>query len=77
MNEPYPQVQINALITLLQWLQQQLPSVRRIAGHQALDTTQEAASDDPSRKIQRKLDPGPLFPWPQIEAAVSWSHTPR
>lgn len=76
MTEPYPEAQIAALISLLQWLQQQLPSVRRIAGHQALDTTQEAASDAPERNIQRKLDPGPLFPWPRIEAAVSWSHTP-
>ncbi|MCC4606326.1 N-acetylmuramoyl-L-alanine amidase [Xanthomonas campestris pv. zinniae] len=77
MSEAYPEPQIGALITLLQWLQQQLPSVRRIAGHQELDTTQEAASDDPSRKIQRKLDPGPLFPWSRIHAAVGWSHSLR
>lgn len=77
MHEPYPDAQINALVTLLQWLQQQLPSVRRIAGHEALDTTQEAASDDPSRKIQRKRDPGPLFPWERIETAVRWVHAPR
>lgn len=36
MHEPYPDAQINALVTLLQWLEQQLPSVRRIAGHEAL-----------------------------------------
>ncbi|KGK56752.1 MULTISPECIES: N-acetylmuramoyl-L-alanine amidase [Xanthomonas] len=77
MSEAYPEPQIGALITLLQWLQQQLPSVRRIAGHQELDTTQEAASDDPARKIQRKLDPGPLFPWSRIHAAVGWSHSLR
>ena len=77
MREPYPDAQINALVTLLQWLEQQLPSVRRMAGHEALDTTQEAASDDPSRKIQRKRDPGPLFPWERIETAVRWVHAPR
>ncbi|KAB7765270.1 N-acetylmuramoyl-L-alanine amidase [Xanthomonas maliensis] len=77
MDEPYAPAQINALIGLLQWLQHTLPTIRRIAGHQALDTTQEAASDDPARKIRRKLDPGPLFPWEQIEQAVRWSHSPR
>ncbi|MCD0245291.1 N-acetylmuramoyl-L-alanine amidase [Xanthomonas melonis] len=77
MHEPYPDAQVAALVTLLQWLQQQLPSVRRIAGHQELDTTLEAASDDPACKIRRKLDPGPLFPWARIEAAVAWSHRLR
>jgi N-acetylmuramoyl-L-alanine amidase len=24
------------------------------------------ASDDPSRQVRRKLDPGPLFPWPAV-----------
>lgn len=61
MTEPYPEAQIAALITLLQWLQQQLPSVRRIAGHQALDTTQEAASDDPSRRFNASSTPDRCF----------------
>lgn len=61
MHEPYPDAQINALVTLLQWLEQQLPSVRRIAGHEALDTTQEAASDDPRARSSASATPGRCF----------------
>jgi N-acetylmuramoyl-L-alanine amidase len=28
------------------------------------------ASDDPERRVPRKRDPGPLFPWPRVLAAV-------
>lgn len=70
MDEAYPDVQIDALIDLLQHLCTTLPSLRHIAGHEWLDTRQEAASDDPERTVPRKRDPGPLFPWPRVLAAV-------
>lgn len=70
MPEPYPQAQIQALIALLRWLPQRLPALTTIAGHEDLDLAEEAASDDPSRTVRRKRDPGPLFPWPQITANV-------
>lgn len=70
MNEPYPQDQIDALVSLLTWLPQRLPSLREIAGHEQLDTDEEAASDDPSLRVRRKRDPGPMFPWERIRAAV-------
>lgn len=70
MDEPYPEAQIEALLALLAWLPQALPSLRGIAGHEDLDTDEEPASDDPSRRVPRKRDPGPLFPWQRVEAAI-------
>ena len=71
MDEPYSDAQIAALIDLLQDLCDTLPSLRYIAGHDALDTREEVASDDPERRVPRKRDPGPLFPWPRVMAAVA------
>ena len=73
MDEPYPDPQIDALIDLLQHLCTTLPGLRHIAGHEALDTREEVASDDPDRRVARKRDPGPLFPWPRVLAAVTLS----
>ena len=74
MTEAYPDAQIDALIALLAWLRQQLPSLERIAGHEDLDTGQVPASDDPAQRVQRKRDPGPLFPWSRVLAEGSWQH---
>ena len=71
MNEPYPPAQIDALIALMRWLPQALPSLRRIAGHEELDTEQVPASDDAALRVARKRDPGPLFPWNEVMAAVT------
>lgn len=70
MCEPYPEAQVAALIRLLQWLPQTLPSLRFIAGHEQLDTAQVPASDDAALNVQRKLDPGPLFPWDTVLHAI-------
>ncbi|MCL1634100.1 N-acetylmuramoyl-L-alanine amidase [Luteimonas sp. SX5] len=70
MNEAYAPVQIDALIDLLNGLRKDIPSLRLIAGHEELDTTEVEASDDPARKVRRKRDPGPLFPWPQVLQAA-------
>lgn len=70
MDEPYPDVQIAALIGLLQSLAQQFPSLRFIEGHEDLDTAMEPASDDAGVQVQRKRDPGPLFPWQRVLAEV-------
>lgn len=72
MDEPYPEAQIVALISLLAQLQAQFPSVKFIAGHEDLDREMEQAVDDPSVQVPRKRDPGPLFPWARIMDAVSW-----
>lgn len=70
MSEPYPPAQVEALAGLLRGLAGRLPSLRWIAGHDALDDAQVAASDDPALLVRRKLDPGPLFPWAALFAAV-------
>lgn len=64
--EPVTRGQIEALLGLLDRLQQQLPALRWIAGHDVLDTRLVAASDDPTRRVRRKLDPGPDFPWNRV-----------
>jgi len=71
MTEPYPEAQIRALLALLHSLQRRFPSLRDIAGHEDLDTTHVAASDDPSQLVPRKRDPGPLFPWDDVLPAIS------
>ncbi len=70
MDEPYTDAQIDSLIRLLQRLQAEQPSLRFVAGHEDLDTTQVEATDDASRMVYRKRDPGPLFPWAQVLHAV-------
>ncbi|MEW9624166.1 N-acetylmuramoyl-L-alanine amidase [Rhodanobacter geophilus] len=69
MTEPYPAVQIDALLALLAQLRGEFPGLRRIAGHEDLDTARVPASDDPAKQVPRKLDPGPLFPWDAIVPA--------
>lgn len=68
MDETYTTEQISALRTLLRELRARLPNLREIAGHEDLDTEQVPASDDPTRLVFRKRDPGPLFPWSEVLA---------
>jgi N-acetylmuramoyl-L-alanine amidase len=68
MTEPYPEPQLAALEALLKDLQREIPALKRIAGHEDLDTATEPASDDPGKRVRRKRDPGELFPWPRFES---------
>lgn len=70
MDEPYTPAQIDALIGLLASLRAELPALGLIAGHEDLDTNEVEASDDATRKVRRKRDPGPLFPWSRVLEAV-------
>ena len=76
MDEPYTPAQIASLIALLRQLQGELPCLRQIAGHEDLDTTTVAATDDPAVQVARKRDPGPMFPWDDVLAAVSLQRIP-
>jgi N-acetylmuramoyl-L-alanine amidase len=66
MTEAYTAAQISALRALLAQLRNDFPNLHQIAGHEDLDTAMIPASDEPSREIHRKLDPGPLFPWREV-----------
>jgi N-acetylmuramoyl-L-alanine amidase len=66
MSELYPAAQIDALLALLAHLRDALPNLQSIAGHEDLDTDTVAASDDASKQVRRKLDPGPRFPWQHV-----------
>ena len=66
MREPYAPLQIASLASLLQKLRERLPALRWIVGHDALDKSLVTASDDPGKKVFRKRDPGPLFPWADL-----------
>ena len=66
MDEPYTEAQLVALTRLLQSLAREFPTLKFIAGHEDLDTTEVAATDDPTRQVRRKRDPGPLFPWDRV-----------
>lgn len=70
MGEPYTEAQIASLIALLRTLQNELPSLKQIAGHEDLDRATTTASDDPDVQVQRKLDPGPMFPWERVLGSV-------
>jgi N-acetylmuramoyl-L-alanine amidase len=70
MNEPYSAAQIASLVLLLRELANEVPTLRYIAGHEALDTTEVEATDDPTQRVRRKRDPGPLFPWDRVLADV-------
>src|SRR5690606_22840396 len=76
MVEPYPEAQLTALEALLARLRADLPALRWIAGHEDLDTETVAASDDPAVRVRRKLDPGPLFPWPRVLRATPLQRLP-
>lgn len=66
MLEPYPELQIDALIALLAELRTRCPNLVEIAGHEDLDQTEVPACDDPNILVRRKRDPGPLFPWERV-----------
>ena len=70
MEEAYTDAQIESLVSLLLDLQARIPSLARIAGHEDLDLDEVESSDDPTVKVRRKRDPGPMFPWDEVLAAI-------
>ncbi len=70
MHEAYPEEQIISLVGLLGWLCSTLNTLRWIAGHADLDLEHVPATNDPTMMVRRKLDPGSLFPWSQLETTI-------
>lgn len=70
--EPYLEAQLGALENLLNQLKLTLPALQYITGHDQLDVSMVQASDaaDQDHQVRRKVDPGPLFPWPRVLAAT-------
>ncbi len=66
MDEPYTDAQVSALLGLLRMLRRDIPTLEFIAGHEDLDRDAVPASDDPTRTVSRKRDPGPRFPWSRV-----------
>ncbi len=70
MQEPYPDAQIEALILLVNELKSRYPSIQYTQGHEDLDTRMMPAENDADVEVNRKMDPGPYFPWDRFLAAV-------
>jgi N-acetylmuramoyl-L-alanine amidase len=71
MKESYPREQMDSLISLVRDLQQTLPGLRWMAGHEDLDRERVTSSNDEDCKVSRKMDPGPLFPWDRLVEETS------
>lgn len=76
MNEHYPSPQINSLVQLLTYLQQELTSLQWVTGHEDIDSSELPASDNPEVLVRRKMDPGPLFPWKSVFAGSALKRLP-
>ena len=68
--EEYPAVQVASTLGLLEVLVFRLPAATTLVRHSDLDERLVAATDDPSRRVRRRIDPGPRFPW--AEAKARW-----
>lgn len=71
--DPYPDAQIETLKRLLRRLENLIPGLSWLAGHEELDKGLVPAEDDPETLIRRKVDPGPLFPWQETESCCTLS----
>ena len=70
-NEPYSKAIISSLAALINHLQQNIPTLKHIAGHEDLDNGLISATDNPNLNVRRKIDPGPLFPWDSVMQNIS------
>lgn len=70
-SESYTQAQIDAVIVLVNALADQHPSITAIAGHEDVDPDKMVAIDNLNLLIDRKVDPGPFFPWDEVMKKTS------
>lgn len=67
--EPFPDAQIDALAGVVDGIRRRwrIP-LAAIRGHDEVDTSTFPCG---GREVRRKQDPGPLFPWDRLRAAVT------
>ena len=72
--EAFGAAQIEALVVRLRFLREGLPSLEHITGHEQLDRSRIAATDDPEQTVARKRDPGPGCPWATVidRSGLQW-----
>ncbi|MEM7480921.1 MAG: N-acetylmuramoyl-L-alanine amidase [Acidobacteriota bacterium] len=75
--EDFPAEQVESLLDLLATLRKALPALRYLARHSDIDVEWVPASDDRSRSVRRKIDPGWLFPWREVLSASELDPLPR
>jgi N-acetylmuramoyl-L-alanine amidase len=66
--EDYPAAQVTATLGLLDALARRLPAATTLVRHSDLDQRLVPATDDASRQVRRRIDPGPRFPWQSVQA---------
>jgi N-acetylmuramoyl-L-alanine amidase len=71
MHDTYTSKQIDALITLINRLKEDIPTLKYITGHEDLDTRLIPSENDPEVFIRRKMDPGKLFPWIDVMQKIT------
>jgi len=65
-SEPFPKVQLQALMELLRLLSEVYPSGVQLVRHSDLDLRLRDATDNKFVAVRRRIDPGPLFPWDRL-----------
>ena len=70
VDDPYTPEQLKSLEMLVEKLKLQYPTIKYLARHSDLDKRKIKSSDHPKKMIQRKIDPGPLFPYSTFSKKV-------
>jgi N-acetylmuramoyl-L-alanine amidase len=66
--ERFTAEQIKALKRVLRGLLGDFSRLGELVRHSDLDQERVPATDDGSRLVRRRIDPGPLFPWAEVKA---------
>lgn len=67
-SEPFPKPQVAALERLLIELRALCPNLVKIVRHSDIDRRLVPSSNDRTRWVQRRIDPGPQFPWKEVKS---------
>jgi N-acetylmuramoyl-L-alanine amidase len=68
-DEAFTEPQINALQVVLACLKKACPNLVKLVRHSDIDQEVVPSSDDANRKVRRRIDPGPKFPWEEVRTA--------